>query len=84
MIPTVSDYSQHNTITHCLACDITRNQDYPGINFCRHKFIIDRNRYIFSQNLQAKELQLKEGSKWLANQLRNSKISRVHTSLKKK
>ena len=39
----------------------TRNQDYPGVSFCRRKHKVERSGNILSQDHPAKGLQLKEG-----------------------
>lgn len=39
----------------------TRNQDYPGLSFCRRKHKTERSGNILSQDHPAKGLQLKEG-----------------------
>lgn len=39
----------------------TRNQDYPGVSFCRRKHKTERSGNILSQDHPAKGLQFKEG-----------------------
>lgn len=39
----------------------TRNQDYPSVSFCRHKYKTERSGNILSQDHPAKGLQFKEG-----------------------